>query len=366
MSVSQKQTVEIVKMLYRGARILILDEPTAVLTPQEADRLFDILRNMRKDGCSIMIITHKLQEVLALSDRVAILRKGKYIDTVETAQANVQSLSEMMVGNRVDLNIDRPEPKDVKKRLVVKGLNCKNKDDVKTLDDIELDVNTGEILGIAGISGSGQKEFLEAIAGLQEIESGSISLLDDNGKGMELAGIYKAGISLAFVPEDRIGMGLVGDMDMTDNMMLRSYRNGKGPFLDRKGPKALALKIKEQLEVMTPSISAPVRQMSGGNVQKVLVGREIAQNPKVLLVAFPTRGVDINTSHVIYKLLNEQKKKGVAVVCVIEDLDVVLELCDRIAVFCGGKISGIADGRTATKEEIGLLMTKHEKGGTQA
>ena len=333
MSVSQKQTVEIIKMLYRGAKIL--------------------------------------QEVLALSDRVAILRKGKYIDTVETAQANAQSLSEMMVGGRVDLNIDRPEPENVKPRLIIKGLNCKDKDNVKTLDDIDLTVNTGEILGIAGISGSGQKEFLEAIAGLQELESGSIILLDDNGKGMELAGmdsisINKAGISLAFVPEDRIGMGLVGDMDMTDNMMLRSYRNGKGPFLDRKGPKALALKIKEQLEVMTPSISAPVRQMSGGNVQKVLVGREIAQNPKVLLVAFPTRGVDINTSHVIYKLLNEQKKKGVAVVCVIEDLDVVLELCDRIAVFCDGKISGIADGRTATKEEIGLLMTKHEKGGTQA
>ena len=211
MSVSQKQTVEIIKMLYRGARILILDEPTAVLTPQEADRLFDILRNMRADGCSIMIITHKLQEVLALSDRVAILRKGQYIDTVETAQANVQSLSEMMVGARVDLNIERPQPQNVKKRLVVKGLNCRNKDSVKTLDDIDLSVNTGEILGIAGISGSGQKEFLEAIAGLQEVESGSISLLDDGGKALELAGmdsisINKAGISLAFVPEEPVSV----------------------------------------------------------------------------------------------------------------------------------------------------------------
>ena len=368
MSVSEKQTVEIVKMLYRGARILILDEPTAVLTPQEADRLFYILRNMRDDGCSIIIITHKLQEVLALSDRVAILRKGQYIDTVETAQANVQSLSEMMVGAKVDLNIERPKPENVKPRLIIDGINCKDKENVKTLDDVDLTVNTGEILGIAGISGSGQKELLEAIAGLQNVESGSIRLLDDNGGEMELSGmdsisINEAGISLAFVPEDRIGMGLVGDMDMTDNMMIRSYRNGKGPFLDRKGPRALAEKIKDQLEVMTPSISAPVRQMSGGNVQKVLVGREIAQNPKVLLVAFPTRGVDINTSHVIYQLLNEQKKKGVAVVCVIEDLDVVLELCDRIAVLCGGKISGVVDGRTATKEGIGLLMTKHEKGG---
>ena len=368
MSVSQKQTVEIIKMLYRGARILILDEPTAVLTPQEADRLFDILRNMRDDGCSIIIITHKLQEVLSLSDRVAILRKGRYIDTVETASANVQSLSEMMVGAKVDLNIERPKPENVKKRLVIQGVNCVDKDGVKTLDDVDLTVNTGEILGIAGISGSGQKELLEAIAGLQDVQSGSIRLLLDEGKDMELSemdsiAINEAGISLAFVPEDRIGMGLVGDMDMTDNMMIRSYRNGKGPFLERKKPRELAQKIKEKLEVMTPSISAPVRQMSGGNVQKVLVGREIAQSPKVLLVAFPTRGVDVNTSHVIYGLLNEQKQKGVAVVCVIEDLDVVLELCDRIAVLCGGKVSGVVDGRSATKEGIGLLMTKHEKGG---
>ena len=371
MSVSQKQTVEIVKMLYRGARILILDEPTAVLTPQEADRLFDILRNMRDDGCSIIIITHKLQEVLALSDRVAILRKGCYIDTVETSGASVQSLSEMMVGAKVDLDIDRPDPVNPEKRLEIKGLTCKDKEGVKTLDDVDLTVNSGEILGIAGISGSGQKELLEAIAGLQPTESGSIRFTDSDGNVKDLAKmnsveIQELGVSLAFVPEDRIGMGLVGDMDMTDNMMLRSYHNGKGGLLDRRGPRQLASEIKNQLEVMTPSISAPVRQMSGGNVQKVLVGREIAQNPKILMVAYPTRGIDINSSHTIYKLLNEQKKHGVAVICVIEDLDVLLALSDRIAVLCGGKISGVVNGRTATKEGIGLLMTKHEKGGEQS
>ena len=362
MSVSEKQTVEIVKMLYRGARILILDEPTAVLTPQEADRLFDILRNMRDDGCSIIIITHKLQEVLALSDRVAILRKGQYIDTVETAQANVQSLSEMMVGAKVDLNIERPKPENVKPRLIIEGINCKDKENVKTLDDVDLTVNTGEILGIAGISGSGQKELLEAIAGLQNVESGSIRLLDDNGGEMELSGmdsisINEAGISLAFVPEDRIGMGLVGDMDMTDNMMIRSYKEGRHFFADRKSPKKLAEDIVEKLDVVTPGVDTPVSRLSGGNVQKILVGREIASNPTVLMVAYPVRGLDINSSYTIYNLLNDQKKKGVAVICVGEDLDVLLELCDKILVLNSGKVAGIVDARTTTKEKLGLMMT---------
>jgi hypothetical protein len=277
----------------------------------------------------------------------------------------------MMVGAKVDLDIDRPDPVNPEKRLEIKGLTCKDKEGVKTLDDVDLTVNSGEILGIAGISGSGQKELLEAIAGLQPTESGSIRFTDSDGNVKDLAKmnsveIQELGVSLAFVPEDRIGMGLVGDMDMTDNMMLRSYHNGKGGLLDRRGPRQLASEIKDQLEVMTPSISAPVRQMSGGNVQKVLVGREIAQNPKILMVAYPTRGIDINSSHTIYKLLNEQKKHGVAVICVIEDLDVLLALSDRIAVLCGGKISGVVNGRTATKEGIGLLMTKHEKGGEQS
>ena len=304
------------------------------------------------------------------SNIVRCYRESPHIDTVETSQANIQSLSEMMVGAKVDLDIDRPEPHDMKKRLEIKGLTCKDKEGVKTLDDVDVTVNSGEILGIAGISGSGQKELLEAVAGLQVSESGEILFYDDDGSRKDLAkmdsvSIQELGVSLAFVPEDRIGMGLVGAMDMTDNMMLRSYHDGKGGLLDRRGPRKLATEIKDQLEIMTPSISAPVRQMSGGNVQKVLVGREIAQNPKVLMVAYPTRGIDINSSHTIYRLLNEQKKNGVAVVCVIEDLDVLLALCDRIAVLCGGRVSGIVDARTATKEGIGLLMTKHEKGGEQ-
>jgi simple sugar transport system ATP-binding protein len=368
MSVSQKQTVEIVKMLYRGARILILDEPTAVLTPQEADRLFEVLRNMKKDGCSIILITHKLHEVLSVSDRVSILRKGQYIDTVETKDATVASLTEMMVGAKVELNIERPEPVNPKKRLDLRGVTCVTKDGIKSLDHATLTVYGGEILGIAGIAGSGQKELLEAVAGLQKVDSGSITFYTDEGEAKEtenqnVAKIRELGVGLAFVPEDRLGMGLVGSMNMTDNMMLRSYRRGRSEFLDRKAPGKLAMKVKNQLEIVTPSISAPVRQMSGGNVQKVLVGREIAQKPKVLMVAYPTRGIDINSSHTIYHLLNEQKKKGIAVICVIEDLDVLMALCDRIAVLCGGKITGIVDGRTAKKDELGVLMTKHEEGG---
>ena len=368
MSVSEKQTVEIVKLLYRGARILILDEPTAVLTPQEADRLFEVLKNMKKDGCSIILITHKLHEVLSVSDRVSILRKGLYIDTVKTSEATVESLTEMMVGAKVELNIDRPEPVNPVKRLELKNVTCKDINEVVTLDHADLTVYGGEILGIAGISGGGQKELLEAIAGLQPVSEGNITFYPEENQPKEIANLDVAdiralGVRLAFVPEDRLGMGLVGSMDMTDNIMLRSYQRGKSNFLDRKTPGELAQKIKDQLEIVTPSISAPVGQMSGGNVQKVLVGREIAQKPKVLMVAYPTRGIDINSSYAIYNLLNEQKKKGVAVICVIEDLDVLLELCDRIAVLCGGQITGVLDGRTAKKDEVGVLMTKHEKGG---
>jgi ABC-type uncharacterized transport system ATPase subunit len=367
MSVSQKQTVEIVKVLYRGADILILDEPTAVLTPQETKKLFDVLRNMRNAGKSIIIITHKLNEVLELSDRVAVLRKGKYIGTVNTDEATLDSLTEMMVGEKVSLDIERTAPVNQEKRLEIRGITCRNKEGLSVLKEVSLEVFSGEILGIAGIAGSGQKELLESIAGLEEMESGEILYYSPKGNIEKISEmnpdeISNLKISLAFVPEDRLGMGLVGSMDLTDNVMLRSYKEGKHFFADRKRPKKLAQDIVDKLAVVTPSIATPIRKLSGGNVQKVLLGREIALEPSVLMVAYPVRGLDINSSYTIYNLLNEEKKKGVAVICVGEDLDVLLELCDRILVLSGGKVTGVVDARNAKKEDIGLMMTGTVKG----
>ena len=338
MSVSQKQTVEIVKV-------------------------FQIMRNMKADGKSLIIITHKLHEVLAVSDRVAVLRKGEYIGDVQTKDADQQSLTDMMVGHAVSLNIDRPEPVNVQPRLVIEGLTAYDELGVKRLSDVSFTVNSGEVLGIAGVAGSGQRELLEAVAGLYPVASGSITFYAPDGSapknlvGLDPMDIRKSGISMSFVPEDRLGMGLVGSMGMTGNMMLRSWRKGQSIFLNRKDPEALANRIWEELGVVTPSTSFPVRRMSGGNVQKVLVGREIAQSPAVLMTAYAVRGLDINTSYTIYNLLTEQKMKGVAVVYVGEDLDVLLELCDRIVVLCGGEVSGVVDARTTDKREIGRLMT---------
>ena len=376
MSVSQKQTLEIIKMLYHGAQLLILDEPTAVLTPQETDRLFAVMRSMKADGKSIIIITHKLHEVLAISDRVAILRKGEYAGTVETASATEASLTELMVGKKVELNIERPEPVNPHLRLNVHNLTVTNAEGIKVLDQVSFEVFSGEILGIAGISGNGQKELLEAIAGLQipDKDSSIVYYPDDDrdSTAEQLIGktprdIRNMGVHLSFVPEDRLGMGLVGSMGMVDNMMLKSYGEGHSPLANRRAPRQLAELSMDALGVVTPSISTPVSRLSGGNVQKVLVGREIAASPSVLMTAYAVRGLDINTSYTIYHLLNEQKQQGVAIIYVGEDLDVLLDLCDRILVLCGGKNNGIVEGRRTTKEEVGLLMTRlqdhHDEGG---
>ena len=363
MSVSEKQTVEIIKVLYRGADILILDEPTAVLTPQETEKLFAVLRRMREDGKSIIIITHKMHEVLSISDRVAVLRKGEHVATVNTAETNEAVLPEMMMGEMVDLNINRSEPQNSADRLIVKGVTSVNDEGRKVLDNITFTAKAGEILGIAGIAGSGQRELLESIAGLHKLSAGEITYVDpktgndENLRNKTPIQIRDLGVRLSFVPEDRLGMGLVGNMDIIDNMMLRSYKKGFA-FVQRKGPKDLAERIIRDLHVATPSATTPVRQLSGGNVQKVLVGREIAAAPSVLMAAYPVRGLDVNASYTIYNLLNEQKERGVAVIFVGEDLDVLMDLCDRILVINSGKVTGIVDGRTAKKDELGMLMVK--------
>ena len=361
--VGKQQLVEIAKALAKNAKLLILDEPTAVLTPQETEKLFNVLRKMRDDGKAIVIITHKMHEVESLSDRVAVLRNGQYIGSMLTKDTTVTEMTNMMVGHAVTLNIVRPEPVNPKPRIEVQGLTVRNEEGIVKLKDVSFTANSGEILGIAGISGCGQKELLEAIAGLQVTEAGTISYVEDDGSKEMLIGkdplkIAEMGVSLSFVPEDRLGMGLVGNMDLTDNMMLRSFRQGHTPFTNRKPSKQLATDVVENLEVVTPGITTPVRRLSGGNVQKVLVGREIASAPTVLLTAYAVRGLDINSSYTIYDLINEQKKKGVAVIFVGEDLDVLMELSDRIMVLCGGEVSGILDARKTDKNEVGMLMTR--------
>lgn len=365
MSVSQKQTTEIVKALYRGADILILDEPTAVLPPQEAEKLFAVLRKMRDDGNAIILITHKLREVLAVSDRVAVLRKGENAGCVNTCDATQQSLTGMMMGHTVSLQIDRPAPVQPSPRIIVQNLSVQDKTGTYKLSDVSFTAYGGEILGIAGISNCGQKELLESIAGLQLPETNSkILYVGAHGETQSMLGLNaperrKRGIRLSFVPEDRLGMGLVGNMDLAQNMMLHSYRAKKGPFTDRKSPRRLAERLVSELDISTPSVTTPIRRLSGGNVQKLLVGREIAAAPAILLTAYATRGLDVRTAHSIYRLLNEQKKNGAAVLYAGEDLDVLLQLCDRILVLCDGKVAGIADGRTATRQELGRLMTGH-------
>ena len=421
MSVSEKQTLEIIKVLYRGVDILILDEPTAVLTPQEIRKLFAVVKNMKKDGKSIVIITHKLNEVMEISDRVAIFRKGEHIDTVKTSETNMKQLTDMMMGEKVDLKIHRSVPKNVEDRLFVTDLCVKNNDGRLAIKNASFTIKSGEILGIAGISGSGQKELLEAIQGLRPYESGSVifqnpkkdkpvtfyhktlkrvkdlakmnafhyedvtpvsfagmknkqitSLVNEEKvlfnedeivdlKGKNPKEIRGLGIRLSFVPEDRLGMGLVGNMSLVDNVMLRSYRHGQGGFVDRNKPKDVTQKIIEELNVATPNTSINVSKLSGGNVQKVLVGREINLAPKVFMAAYPVRGLDVNSSYLIYNLLDEQKRNGIGVVFVGEDLDVLIALCDRILVLCDGRITGIVDARHINKDEVGLLMTKHEE-----
>jgi len=357
MAVSEKQTLEIVKVLYYGAKIIILDEPTAVLTVQEIRKLFDVLRRMKEEGHSIIIITHKLNEVMEISDRVAILRKGKYITTVDTADTTEQALTEWMVGRKVDLNIDRPLIEKTRPLLEVRDVTVRSDEGAIAIDGVNFYIRGGEILGVAGIAGCGQKELCEAIAGLRPLEKGQMIHKGENIVGLSPRAILDKGISMSFIPEDRLGMGLAPSLSITDNMLLKNYAETKGPFVDRKRGRKDAEEVIRDLEVVTPSAETPVRRLSGGNVQKVLLGREIKAGPNVIITAYAVRGLDINSSYAIYNILNQQKAAGVGILFVGEDLDVMIGLCDKIMVLCHGKVMGVVHAHKTTKEELGLMMT---------
>ncbi|WP_160679519.1 ABC transporter ATP-binding protein [Clostridium sp. C8-1-8] len=356
MSVGERQNLEILKVLYRGAKLLILDEPTTVFTPQETEKLFKIMRKMKEQGCALIFISHKMDEVMEICDKITILRKGETVKTLEKTDTNPKELTEAMVGRAVELSIKREVCTSNNKLLTVSNLVVLNEEKSQAVKSISFDIKAGEVFGIAGIAGSGQKELCEAIAGISNIKSGSIVFEGESLEGKNPREFVKRGISMSFIPEDRLGMGLVGSMDMVDNMLLKTYYAEKGFLINRKPVAEKAKAIKGTLDIKTPSIHYPIKYLSGGNIQKILLGRELSSNPKLLIMAYPVRGLDINTCFIIYNLINEAKAKGTAVLFVGEDLDVLMQLCDRIMVMCDGASSGIIKAEEATREKLGLMM----------
>jgi simple sugar transport system ATP-binding protein len=363
LSVGERQRVEILKALYRGARVLILDEPTTVLTPQESQHLFSTLRNMAAGGSSIVFISHKLHEVIAVCDRVTVLRHGRKTGEVDLAstgseRVDVRALARMMVGREIRLTTrERGAPTDVGEAVLdVRDLVVRNDFDRAVVKGVSFEVRAGEILGLAGVAGNGQRELAEAIAGVRRHAEGTINL---DGRALR-SGDTRQAITrgVAFVPEDRVGVGLAPGLTVAENLILKSARSGslsRGPFLRADRMRSHAEELVEQFEVRgTPDTL--VRQLSGGNAQKVLLAREISSTPRLLVIASPTRGLDVAAMEAIRKLLLDSAETGVAILMISEDLDEVLDLTDRVAVMCGGEIVGIRESAAADTEEIGLLM----------
>jgi general nucleoside transport system ATP-binding protein len=360
MSMGEKQILEILKVLVRNPQILIFDEPTTVLTPQEIDQLFTIMRQLRNKGYSLIFISHKMHEVLSISDRVSVLRKGTYVTTVTTKSTTAKQLTDLMVGYKVDLSINRLPRQHEEVLLSLDNVTVMD-DESEVLKGISFDLLKGEILGVAGISGHGQKELCEAIIGMQPIKSGSIFFKGEDLTKVSIKAIIKKGIGMSFVPEDRLGMGLVASMNITDNILLKQYIK-EGFWLDRTISHQKAQLIIEQLNVQYASYQQPISQLSGGNIQKVLVGRELDASPELLISAYPVRGLDIHTSHAIYDLINQQKAKGVGVIFIAEDLDALIALSDRVLVLNHGKVTALLDAANTSKEEVGFYMLSGNEG----
>jgi general nucleoside transport system ATP-binding protein len=365
-SVGMQQRVEILKTLYRGADILIFDEPTAVLTPQEIQELIEIMHNLVKEGKTIILITHKLKEIMAVCDAVTIIRRGKVIDSVAVKDTNPDELAAKMVGREVTFKVDKqpPQPKEV--ILSVESVTAMGNRGVNALNGISFEVRAGEILGIAGVDGNGQSELIEVLTGLRKASGGRILL-----KGQDITNRLPREISeagLSHIPEDRHKRGLVLDFTMSENMVLETYfhpRFNKNGFLDYAAIDKHASKLIEEFDVRTPSIHTKARALSGGNQQKAIIAREVDKDPDLLIAAQPTRGLDVGAIEFIHKRLVEQRDKGKAVLLISLELDEVINVSDRIAVIYEGQIVGIVDAKSTTEQELGLMMSggKRMQGG---
>ena len=357
LAVGQRQRVEIIKALYRGAALLILDEPTAVLTPQEVDDIFVIFRQMAAEGHALIFISHKLDEITALTDRVTVLRDGKAIGTVQTADVTKYDLANMMVGREVSLERYRAPQEAGEVRLQVEHLDAVNEDGVPILKDVSFEVSSGEIVGVAGVSGNGQKPLAEAIAGLQPVESGKIIMEGKDITHTPPAEMYEIGFS--YIPEERMHDGVVKDFSVAENLILQD--NIRPPF-SKKIFLAFgyiaehAKKLINAFSIKTPSRDTPAKNLSGGNIQKLILARELDRQPRFLIAAQPTRGVDIGATEYIHAQLLKQRTEGLATLLISEDLDEVKALSDRIMVLFGGEVMGIVDNDEVTIEELGLMM----------
>jgi len=356
-TVGMQQRVEILKALYRGAEILILDEPTAVLTPQEIKELIQIIRNLTKEGKSIIIITHKLDEIKMVADYCTIIRRGKHIDTVDVSQSSEESLASMMVGREVNFVVEKKERKKGKKVLSINNIVVKDNRGINAVDDLSLDIYAGEILGIAGIDGNGQSELIEAITGLRKIVSGSVTMNGIDIMNKSPREIINSKVST--IPEDRQKRGLVLDFTVSENMILENYKTeefSKNGILNDNNIKRFARDLIHKFDVRPTNELAKARALSGGNQQKVIIAREVTNDPDLLIAAQPTRGLDVGAIEYVHKSLIEQRDKNKAVLLVSLELDEVMNVSDRIAVIYEGKIVGIIDAKDANENRLGLMM----------
>lgn len=357
MAIGERQTVEIVKAMYKGADILILDEPTAVLTGKEKLVLFDMVRTLKDGGCGIVLITHKLHEVTDYCDRVTVLHKGRSVASFETKATSARELANLMVGREIDTSVPFCPAEGIEKKdiLYIKDLFYRDKKGKRKLDVHDITIHAGEILGIAGAADSGQKYLCEAITGLHRAE-GSVLLNGEEILGLTPRAMVKKGVNIAYIPEDRLGLGLASGMTISENAALRNYREVPGPFLDSARSEAYAKRLVQEYDVSTPGIFAPIRNLSGGNIQKVLLGRELDRGADLIIAAYPVRGLDIGASDYVYNKLNEEKAKGRAILFIGEDVDVLMEICDRVAVMYSGRIKGILDREHMDKELLMLML----------